>query len=157
MKKVYLSMILILSTFFACNQDPSVEEKRASELDELETFVAANYPDAIKTESNLFIVWREHGTGPAVKSGNYVNVRYTGKFLDGTIFDSSDSHGTTFQFTVGAGSVIAAWDEALQLCNVGDKITILAPSTIAYGIYGSGLIPGYTSLLFDIDIIEVLK
>ena len=154
-----LKLLLIISVitvlYSSCNKD--TVDKSAEELTNLESFIAENYPDATKTDSGLYIVWTEKGTGNQIVAGNYVNVKYTGKYLDGTVFDASSYHNGTFQFQVGAGSVIAAWDEAMKLCKAGDKITIICPSSLAYGTYGNGSIAGYTSLLFDIEIIEILK
>ncbi|MCK5536288.1 MAG: FKBP-type peptidyl-prolyl cis-trans isomerase [Bacteroidales bacterium] len=154
---LYIIGIFLLFTTYSCESEDTPEEKRAEELIELESFIAENYPDATLTESGLYIVWNRHGTGQAVSFGDYVNVIYTGKFLDGYVFDASSYHNGTFQFYVGAGNVILAWDEALQLCKVGDKITIITPSTLAYGTYGSSEIPGYASLVFDIEVIEIFN
>jgi len=155
--KLKLLLIISMLTVLYCSCNNDTVDKSAEELSNLETFIAENYPNATETESGLYIVWTENGTGNQIKTGDYVNVKYTGKYLDGTVFDASSYHSGTFQFQVGAGSVIAAWDEAMQLCKAGDKITIISPSSLAYGIYGSGSIAGYTSLVFDIEIIEILK
>jgi len=150
-----LFSIIFMMVFSACEKDPTPEERRAEELAILEAFIAENYPNATKTESGLYILWNTTGAGDEIDAGDYVSVQYVGKFLEGGIFDASDYHDGIFEFTVGAGQVIPAWDEALALCRVGDKITIVAPSTLAYGNTGSGTIPGYTSLVFDINVIEV--
>ena len=157
MQKTFYLFLSIILGLLACNPQTDSQQKAEDELNKLEAFVQENYPDAQKTDSGIYIYWEENGTGNKVQAGDYVNVKYTGKFLDGTIFDASSYHNGTFQFQVGTGGVISAWDEALQLCHAGDKIILITPSTMAYGAYGSGAIPGYTSLLFEIEVLEILK
>ena len=83
---------------------------------------------------------------------------YTGKLLDGTVFDASDRHPGDFEFTLGIGQVIAGWDEAVAQMNKGDKAYILIPSYLAYGARGSGSqIPPNSPLAFDIEVLDVKK
>ncbi len=157
MKNIKYIFLLLISAIFITSCKSDAEKKSKDELNKLETFIQENYPDATKTSSGLYIVWNEHGTGKAVVTGNYINVTYVGKFLDGGIFDASANHNGTFQFYVGQGNVIRAWDQAVQQCKIGDKITLITPSSMAYGSMGNGTIPPYTSLVFDIDILEILS
>lgn len=97
------------------------------------------------------------GTGEEVKSGDMVKVHYTGTLLDGTKFDSSLDRGEPFEFTVGAGQVIAGWEQGLLGMKVGGKRKLSIPSTMGYGETGSPpAIPANAGLVFEIELIEIL-
>lgn len=92
------------------------------------------------------------------QKGQIVSVHYTG-WLDenGTpskkAFDSSVTRGKQFEFRLGAGQVIAGWDEAVADMKIGEKRRVYIPSTLAYGIRGvPGVIPGSAKLIFDIEL-----
>ena len=95
------------------------------------------------------------GTGVAAASGDTVTVNYVGTFLDGRKFDASADHGAPFTFKVGAGQVIAGWDQGLPGMKVGGKRRLTIPSTLAYGPRGSGPIPPNTPLRFEIDLVSI--
>ena len=82
-----------------------------------------------------------------------VTVHYTGKLIDGTVFDSSSGRDP---ITFEVGGVIAGWTEALQLMKEGDKWMIYLPYDIAYGERGAGdQIPPYATLIFEVELIKV--
>ena len=82
-----------------------------------------------------------------------VTVHYTGKLIDGTVFDSSSGRDP---ITFEVGGVIAGWTEALQLMHEGDKWMIYLPYDIAYGERGAGdQIPPYATLIFEVELIKV--
>jgi TonB-dependent SusC/RagA subfamily outer membrane receptor len=84
-----------------------------------------------------------------------VKVNYTGKLLDGTVFDTSEGK-EPIEFTVGAQQLIPGWEEGILKMNKGGKATLLIPSELAYGANGAGnsILP-YTPLLFDLELIDV--
>jgi len=84
-----------------------------------------------------------------------VKVHYTGTLLNGTKFDSSRDRNEPFEFTLGQGQVIKGWDEGIALMNVGGKATLVIPSTIAYGDRDMGTIPPYSTLVFDVELMDV--
>ncbi|WP_432696368.1 FKBP-type peptidyl-prolyl cis-trans isomerase [Marinobacterium sp. YM272] len=95
----------------------------------------------------------EDGAKPA--ASDKVRVHYHGTFIDGKVFDSSYQRGTPAEFPVGA--VIAGWTEALQLMTAGSKWKLYIPYQLAYGVQGSpGGIPPYSTLVFDVELIDVL-
>ncbi|MEO5977473.1 MAG: FKBP-type peptidyl-prolyl cis-trans isomerase [Chryseolinea sp.] len=94
------------------------------------------------------------GKGKAPKATDKVTVHYTGKLIDGSVFDSSVEKGApaTFDLT----GIIPGWTEALQLMHEGDKWMIYLPSELAYGERGAGeQIPPYSTLVFDVELIKV--
>ncbi len=119
-------------------------------------YVADNKITVAPTASGLYFMEKHKGTGPKVVAGDTVYVKYTGKTLDGKVFDSSDRSPVPVKFQIGVGQVIKGWDEALVMMNVGGKASILIPSTIAYGDRGAGeQIPPFSPLLFDIEVTKV--
>jgi len=93
------------------------------------------------------------GAGPASKSDS-CTCHYTGKLIDGTVFDSSVQRGKPATFS--PGGVIAGWTEALMLMRPGDKWLLSIPSNLAYGDRGSGgKIPGGAALIFELELIAV--
>lgn len=109
-----------------------------------------------KKESGLRIRVDKEGEGPVIKAGQIAKVHYTGKFTDGRVFDSSVRRNEPFDLPVGAGRVIAGWDEALQLMHKGEKVTVILPPHLAYGQWGAGgIIPPNATLVFEIEVLDV--
>ena len=96
------------------------------------------------------------GTGPKPTAADQVKVHYTGKLVDGTVFDSSVERGEPAVF--GVGQVIPGWVEGLQLMPTGSKWKLFIPSDLAYGpTGGGGKIPGNSVLVFDVELLEIVK
>ena len=115
---------------------------------------AAVKEDTITTKSGLKYIVRAPGTGGKPSKGAMVKAHYTGKFLDGRVFDSSVQRGTPFSFSVGLGQVIAGWDEAFLDMTKGEKRTLIIPPGLAYGENGAGgVIPPSATLVFDVELI----
>ncbi len=106
------------------------------------------------TASGLQYEVLEQGTGVRPSAGDSVTVHYTGKLIDGTVFDSSEEHGEPATF--GVTQVIPGWVEALQLMNEGSRWRLFIPSDLAYGPQGAGgLIGPNQTLIFDVSLIKV--
>ncbi|MEO8133317.1 MAG: FKBP-type peptidyl-prolyl cis-trans isomerase [Betaproteobacteria bacterium] len=112
----------------------------------------------------LKILEREVGTGREVQSGRAAMVQYTGWLFDerapenkGKQFDTSSNRGLPFGFIVGVGKVIKGWDQGILGMKVGGKRTLIIPPQLGYGAkdVGDGLIPPNSTLVFDIELIEV--
>ena len=113
-----------------------------------------NITQYTRTNSGLYHVVVEEGTGARPVVGDQVEVGYVGKFIsNGTIFDSSYSRAENLKMTVGVTKVIAGWTEGLQLMRKGEKAILLIPSHLAYGVYGSGSIGPLTPIMFDMHLI----
>jgi len=107
------------------------------------------------TPSGLVFVEKVKGTGAKAVAGKKVKVHYTGTLLNGTKFDSSRDRNEPFEFTLGKGQVIKGWDEGIALMNVGGKAIMVIPSNIAYGDRDMGTIPPYSTLVFDVELLDV--
>ena len=106
------------------------------------------------TASGLQYVVEKEGEGAQPGAEDEVTVHYTGKLLDGTVFDSSVQRGEPATFPLNG--VIAGWTEGLQLMQEGAKYTFYIPSDLAYGAQGApGSIPPYADLIFEVELIKV--
>jgi len=111
---------------------------------------------AVKTLSGLSYTVDRDGTGPVAKSGKKVAVRYTGKLLNGNVFDSNLDAVDPFVVNVGRGDVIAGWEEALQLVKKGGKYTFYIPSLYGYADQGSGAkVPPNAVLVFEMEVKDI--
>lgn len=111
------------------------------------------FPAAEVTE--LKVEDLEAGTGVMAQAGQQATVNYTGWLVDGTKFDSSIGRGP-FTFGLGAGQVIAGWDQGVVGMKVGGKRRLIIPPSMAYGPNGvPGAIPGNATLVFDVELIDV--
>jgi len=139
-------------------KDTERKEKANRTLAEGQNFLAENAKKegVIVTESGLQYVVVKMGDGAKPKETDRVKVLYTGKLIDGTVFDSTDKNNNGEPIAFPLKGVIKAWTEVLQLMPVGSKFTIYAPSELAYGERGAGdKIPGNATLIFDIELVEI--
>ena len=123
-----------------------------------EAFLSENAKrEGIKvTETGLQYEVLESGKGDSPKASDNVEVHYTGKLIDGTVFDSSVERGVPASF--GVTQVIPGWVEALQLMHEGDKWRLYIPSDLAYGPNGAGGVIGPNmTLIFDVELLRVIK
>ena len=133
-----------------------MQESAAQEADKIQQYVKDNNIKVAPTPEGLYIVTTKKGTGPLPKEMDNLEVHYTGKLLDGTVFDSSIPRGEPFTFTLGAHQVIPGWEMALSKMHVGEKATVLIPSSLAYGERGNYNIPPYSPLVFDVELIRIV-
>ncbi|MBL7941081.1 MAG: FKBP-type peptidyl-prolyl cis-trans isomerase [Flavobacteriales bacterium] len=137
------------------------EEQAAGEVNRVagETFLAENGKRAgvVTTPSGLQYEVITMGTGPKPTETDQVKVHYTGTLIDGKVFDSSVERGEPAVF--GVGQVIRGWVEGLQLMPTGSKWKLFIPSDLAYGPSGGpgGSIPGNSTLIFEVELLEIVK
>ena len=146
-----------------------VNQRRDSEDSVMAQYIADNHVTVKPTKSGLYIIVNKKGDGPKVAAGKKVAVNYTGRLLDGTLFDTSREAdakeadkvmpGRTYEpltYVVGEQPMIKGWDEGLMGQTAGSDITIIMPSELAYGGRGAGkdILP-YSPLVFNLTIESV--
>jgi peptidylprolyl isomerase len=107
------------------------------------------------TASGLKYAIIQEGEGELVGKEKQATVHYSGFLLDGTKFDSSVERDEPFTFVVGVGQVIPGWDEGVQLMKKGSKARFIVPANLAYGDRDLGKIPPNSTLIFDIEVLDV--
>ncbi|MCX2973210.1 FKBP-type peptidyl-prolyl cis-trans isomerase [Halieaceae bacterium IMCC8485] len=156
MSKIAVVVVIVILFFiflqFTSGSKKSAEENKQKGAD----FLAANkdVEDVITTASGLQYLVLEQGTGQQhPEARDTVKVHYHGTLLDGTVFDSSVERGEPIEF--GLGQVIRGWTEGLQLMVVGQKTRLFIPSDLAYGNRSAGAIKPGSTLIFDVELLEI--
>ncbi|MBX2951658.1 MAG: FKBP-type peptidyl-prolyl cis-trans isomerase [Leadbetterella sp.] len=133
------------------------DERKANEPKIIQEYVAKNMKGAQKTsEGEIYYVQTAPGSGDLIKDGDEVKVKYVGKFIDGLEFDSSKGD-ETLNVVVGSHRVIPGWEIALKTMKKGGKSTVIIPSPMGYGEQGAGPIKPNSPLVFDLEVVDVVK
>lgn len=156
--------------FFEVRID-SVKSKKTFEAEEtkaIKKYITENAIEQKPTESGLYVIVKKQGTGAAIEAGKKVAIDYTGRLLDGKIFDTSREQDAKaanifmegrpyepLKYTIGEMQLIKGWDEGVMGQTAGTELTLVIPSKLAYGTYGNQMIPPYSPLAFDITIVSV--
>ena len=103
----------------------------------------------------LAVVVLEQGTGEEVQAGQSIDVNYYGQVWNGAMFDNSYDRGSSIQFPIGVGAVIAGWDDALVGKQIGSRVLVSIPPHLGYGDRGmpAAGIGGTDTLVFVVDIL----
>ncbi|WP_374951791.1 FKBP-type peptidyl-prolyl cis-trans isomerase [Mucilaginibacter sp.] len=150
-------------------RNAGLEKLKIAEKTGADAYIKSNNLAVKTTASGLRYIVTKTGAKAKPMPGDTVQVNYTGKTLDGKVFDSSveanakaaglQQPGRNYEpikFPLGAQAVIAGWDEGLQLLNEGSKATFIIPSNLGYGDRGSGeAIPPFSTLVFDVELVKV--
>ncbi len=125
-------------------------------------FISINKKVNMNSNDNLASISNTIQTGDAAKAGDIVSMNYTGRLQDGTVFDSNVDpkfqHTEPFEFSLGAGQVIAGWDKGIVGMKVGEKKILTIPPADAYGANGiPGVIPPNSTLVFDVELLAIKK
>lgn len=134
--------------------DLQSETKVTDDYESITEIIASNWPNAKLTDTGVHYLITKNGTGSKKPGeGQPVTVHYTGKLIDGTVFDSSHSRGSTVDFTIG--QLITGVDQALMDMVEGEQRTVIIPPELAYGKRGvPGVIPPNSFLVFELEIIS---
>lgn len=107
-----------------------------------------------KVVQGMTIETTKEGTGAEITNGKIAVVHYTGKLTNGTVFDSSKTRGTPFEFPLGAGRVIKGWDLGVLGMKIGETRVLTIPADLAYGAGGvPGAIPPNATLVFEVELL----
>lgn len=134
-------------------QEAMAKEFEAKEKPTFDKYLADNKITAKPTASGLIYVETKKGSGSNPSPTDIVKVHYTGKFLDGKVFDSSVERGEPVEFPLN--QVIPGWTEGLQLMKKGGKANLIIPSAIGYGPQGNQGIPPYSPLMFEVELLDI--
>ena len=149
-----LIVIPLALALAACGADTTAEPLTN---DDFAPELNVNLDAMTKTASGLYIQDLTVGTGDEATSGATVTVHYEGWLSSGTKFDSSRDRDEPFSFLLGAGRVIRGWDEGVAGMRVGGIRKLVIPPALGYGVGGSlPTIPGNATLVFDIELLEVM-
>ncbi len=144
---VFLSLLLIAGVSCRKEEDRTEIEKKL-----IEDYIAQNELNAMSTPSGLYYVIFEPGTSQRPTSTSVVTVHYTGRLLNGTVFDSTHDFGQPIEISLS--QVIAGWREGLQLFGRGGEGQLIIPSRLGYGSTALPGIPANSVLVFDIHLID---
>lgn len=161
---VSVSIVFMIS-LVSCDPAKKYEKEEASKIQDYRA--NNNSLNFDLKGSGLYYLEIQEGTGIAPVGHDTVYIKYTGKLLDGSVFDTNVGTSTFLIFPVGEGWVIPGFDEGVAYMKAGGKAMFLIPSSLAYGAQGSSYaydpyygyyqaIPGYTPLLFDIELVKVI-
>jgi FKBP-type peptidyl-prolyl cis-trans isomerase FkpA len=150
--KHFLSALLVLTICISCSKDKetTVDFVAQNEKDITE-FIATNKLTAQRSDSGLYYVINEPGTGVQPTATSNVTVAYKGTFINGKIFDQSTNAG----IKIGLNQVIKGWTEGIPYFKTGGSGMLLIPAHLGYGSYDYKGIPGGSVLIFDVKLISV--
>ncbi|MBK6826084.1 MAG: FKBP-type peptidyl-prolyl cis-trans isomerase [Chitinophagaceae bacterium] len=154
MRKI-LSLFTVISVAIAlsgCVKNTSCKAKTVDSEDaEMLSYASSIGMTPTRHSSGMYYQILNQGSGPAPTYSSVLYVRYTGKLLNGSIFDSA----TTTPISFNLGGVIMGWQIGLSLLQKGGVIRLIIPSSLGYGCRENGPIPGNSILYFDVELVDV--
>lgn len=155
-----LALALLALSVSACSLDSfRSRSARQSQADPASTEYASqldvDMSHMTKTDSGLHYQDLVTGSGSEAAPGREVLVHYIGWLPNGKKFDSSRDSGQPFSFRLGAGMVIRGWDEGVAGMKVGGQRKLVIPPQLGYGAQDLGVIPPNSTLVFDVELLEV--
>jgi FKBP-type peptidyl-prolyl cis-trans isomerase FkpA len=150
-QRVALFMAVLGAMFILYFLGQSIQERGTA--GDATSFIDPNI-ELVTTASGLQYQDLDAGSGAEARAGQVVQVHYTGWLLDGTKFDSSLDRGQPYEFLLGAGNVIAGWDEGIAGMKVGGRRLLIIPAELGYGERGAGgVIPPNATLVFEVQLL----
>jgi FKBP-type peptidyl-prolyl cis-trans isomerase FkpA len=151
MKKL-LTALLALTLFISCSKDKeTTTDFTAKNEQEIKDYIAKNSLTAKRSDSGLYYVISNPGTGANPTANSNVTVAYKGYFTNASEFDKSSAAGIPF----GLNQVIKGWTEGIQYFKPGGNGILLVPAHLGYGSFNYNGIPGGSVLIFDVKLISI--
>ncbi|MDR0442212.1 MAG: FKBP-type peptidyl-prolyl cis-trans isomerase [Treponema sp.] len=146
------AMLIFQEAYYAM-----MEKKGAELMQKGIEFLAENSkkPRVNITATGLQYEVIRESMGEKPSASDMVRVHYEGRLIDGTVFDSSYDHGSPVEFPLDR--VIAGWTEGLQLMSVGSKFKFYIPYELGYGAGEAGPIPPYSTLIFEVELLDIIR
>lgn len=136
-------------------EDADIEEQR-----KLMVYLDTMQNQFKPMNSGLYYLPLKQGIGELAESGDVVKINYKGTFLNGKVLESTYDRKQPMEFTLGQqGQVIKGLEYSIKLLNEGGQAKFIIPSQLAYGSTGSstGIVPPYTTLIYEIELIKIVK
>ncbi len=145
-----------MDEFIGKRQAAALERVKQSNLASAVKFFSAlkKRPGIISLPDGLCYEILQSGTGPNAQPTDSVTINYTGMFLSGQVFDSSERRGEPM--TIALNQALPGWSEGMQQINKGSRVKLYIPPQLAYGDEGNGAIPPAASLIFDIEVLDII-
>lgn len=154
MRRTLLTALLAAITVAACGgsaTEPEVDPRDITYAPQL----GIDFSRMTRTASGLFYEDVTVGTGAEARAGNIVRVNYSGWLPNGTLFDANTDPADPIEFQLGAGLVIAGWDEGVAGMRAGGVRKLVIPPSLGYGNRAVGPIPANSVLVFEVHLIGV--
>lgn len=152
--KHFFSALMVMTLFISCSsgdKEPQKTDYTAENDKEITDYISKNKLTAQKSDSGLYYIINEEGTGEKPTSTSNVTVAYKGYYTNGNTFDQSNAAGISF----GLNQVIQGWTEGIPYFKTGGSGVLLVPSHLGYGPYDYRGIPGGSVLVFDVKLISI--
>jgi len=147
-----------------------MDAQKEAEPAKIKQYIDSKKLNVNKTDSGLYYIINQKGSGPNIAVGDTAVINYTGSLLSGKVFDSSikevavkaklgslgQRQFVPIHIVVGMRRVIQGWDEGLLLLNKGAKATLIIPSKLGYGPQGAGPIAPFTPIAFDVEVVDII-
>lgn len=155
-KTLIIIVAMFATIFMSCKKDEGLDpDQLAAEQELLDEYIRENYPDAVPTESGLYYIELEEGDGKQAFERAQISAYYTGWLIEGRQFDSNRANAEPNEFVLHESYVIKGWVEGVAKMKEGGRAILIIPSTLAYEDKQQGIIPPYSTLIFDIDLVNV--
>lgn len=125
--------------------------------DDYHASLRVNLEEMERRPTGLYVQDLVEGEGARADSGDIATVHYTGWLPTGRKFDSSRDRETPFEVAIGYGRVIDGWDQGIVGMRVGGQRRLVIPPALGYGAQGTGPIPGNSTLVFDVELLDVVN
>lgn len=154
MKKILVGLSVVMALFAGdgCIKDAVCQDRTVqSEQGEIVNYAATQGITASAHSSGLYYQVINPGSGPTPGPGSTITIKYTGKLLNGVIFDDKSTTAVSYILN----SMIKGFQEGLPLIQKGGTIKLIIPSSMGYGCKGFGGVPGNSILYFEVELTDV--